>query len=174
MAATPKCASSEALLSPPPFYQPLDLLDVGTAQRQHFAELRCVIKCDGVGNLTVHNRRRLEAPRYDLAYVNQLLERWPAPCRWGLNRATYDCLPLTIAQFAALLGASCFSFAQHRGRALRTRYELEQSKKAMYQRVLRPIPDAGYWTARSAFRTLFDLQLTESSEGTSIGQIRAT
>lgn len=79
------------------------------AQRAHLAELRRVLRTDGVGYLAVPNRWMLVEPHYQLVFLSWL----PRPLRSHYLRLTgrgnhYDCEPLTLPETERLLGESGF------------------------------------------------------------------
>ncbi|MGE0810832.1 MAG: class I SAM-dependent methyltransferase [Immundisolibacter sp.] len=97
------------------------------AQRGHLAELRRVLKPDGLGYLAVPNRWQPVEPHYGLAFLSWLPVAWRTPyLRWRRRGDDYDCRPLSVRELEPLLAEAGFDFVQQHGRALRTTFELER------------------------------------------------
>lgn len=125
------------------------------AQRRHLAELRRVLKPEGLGYLAVPNRWQWMEPHYRLAGLSWLPEPWRSPyLRWRRRGERYDCRPLTAAQAAALLAEAGFTAEQQHGRALRLTYELERPRTLAYRMLFRWLPEGVYAALRRAFPTL--------------------
>jgi len=125
------------------------------AQRWHLAELRRVLRPDGVGYLAVPNRWQMVEPHYRLAFLSWLPEAWRTPYLRLRHRGShYDCRPLTVTQVEALMRESGFSFVQQHGRALRLTFELERPRALVYRAVFRWLPESIYAMLRRAFPTL--------------------
>jgi SAM-dependent methyltransferase len=125
------------------------------AQRAHLAELRRVLRDDGVGYLAVPSRWMLVEPHFKLPLLSWL----PAPLadryvRMAGRGTHYDCRPLTVPRVESLLAQAGFAFAQCHAEALRLTFELEAPRSRLYRAVLRPMPDAAYAALRRAFPTL--------------------
>lgn len=125
------------------------------AQRGHLAELRRVLKPNGVGCLAVPSRWQLVEPHYGLAFLSWLPVAWRTPyLRWRRRGDAYDCRPLTARELEPLLAEAGFRFIQQHGQALRATFELERPRAWLYRAVLKHVPDAVYAKFRRAFPTL--------------------
>lgn len=125
------------------------------AQRRHVAELRRVLRSDGVGYLAVPNRWQLVEPHYRLIFLSWLPQAWRSPyLRLRRRGSHYDCRPLSVSQVEALLRESGFSFAQQLGGAVRLSFELENPCALAYRAVFKRLPESLYVTLRRAFPTL--------------------
>ena len=126
-----------------------------TAQRGHLAELRRVVKPDGVGYLAVPSRWQLVEPHYRLAFLSWLPVAWRTPyLRWRRRGDDYDCRPLSVRELEPLLAEAGFHFVQQHGRALRATFELERPHAWLYRAFLKHVPEAVYERLRRAFPTL--------------------
>ncbi|EIL91054.1 type 11 methyltransferase [Rhodanobacter spathiphylli B39] len=127
--------------------------DEGT-QRAHLAELRRVLRPDGVGYLAVPNRWMLVEPHYKLAFLSWLPHAWRTPYLRLMGKgAVYDCEPLQMRQlerFFADAGLDCRNLCID---ALRTTFEIERAKSASAG-VLRRIPDRALLPLRRIIPTL--------------------
>lgn len=125
------------------------------AQRAHLAELRRVLKPNGVGYLAMPSRWQLVEPHYRLAFLSWLPAAWRTPyLRWRRRGDEYDCRPLSVRTLEPLLTEAGFRFKQQHGRALRVTFELERPRAWLYRAVLKRLPDAVYARLRRAFPTL--------------------
>lgn len=125
------------------------------AQRRHLAELRRVLKPDGLVYLAVPNRWQVVEPHYRLAFLSWLPERWRTPYLRLRHRGEhYDCRPLSVSQLETLLAEAGFSFIQQHGRALRLTFEPERPEAFLYRAVFRWLPDGVWSLVRYAFPTL--------------------
>ena len=116
---------------------------VGDAQAQarHLAEIRRVMKPDGVGYLAVPNRWMLVEPHFRLPFLSWL----PMPLSHAYVRAAgkgshYDCRPLTRGGLERLLTGSQLHFEHMCVPALRLAFEIERSQ-TLAARTLRRLPD---------------------------------
>jgi SAM-dependent methyltransferase len=124
-------------------------------QRAHLAELRRVMRDDGVGYLAVPNRWMLVEPHYKLIFLSWLPERFRTPyLRWSRKGDVYDCRPLTSGKAARLLHAAGFICEQQCARALLLTFELERPKAMLYRLLLRRIPSVVYQLLAPIFPTL--------------------
>jgi SAM-dependent methyltransferase len=117
---------------------------VGDAQAQsrHLAEIRRVMKPDGVGYLAVPNRWMLTEPHYRLMFLSW----WPHACRTPYLRlmrkgSFYDCEPLEMRQLERMLAGAGFGYRNLCIEALRETVAIEQPK-AMLARWLGKVPGA--------------------------------
>lgn len=125
------------------------------AQRRHLAELRRVLKSEGVGYLAVPNRWQWVEPHYRVAGLSWLPEGWRSPyLRWRRRGEVYDCRPLTTTQAESLLNEAGFAAEQQHGRALRLTYELEHPNTLAYRALFKWLPDGIYGLLRRVFPTL--------------------
>lgn len=111
------------------------------AQLAHLAELRRVLRDDGIGYLAVPNRWMLVEPHYRLAFLSWL----PHPLRTPYLRAMgkgefYDCEPLQMRQLERLLRATGFQYRNLCVEALRQTLEIEREASPA-TRLLRKVPD---------------------------------
>lgn len=126
-----------------------------SAQRRHLAELRRVLRPDGVGYLAVPSRWQIVEPHYRLTFLSWLPHTWRTPyLRLRQRGSHYDCRPLTVPQVEALLREAGFGYAQQLGRALRLTFELERPRALAYRAAFRWLPESLYVTLRRAFPTL--------------------
>ena len=125
------------------------------AQRGHLAEVRRVLKPDGLGYLAVPSRWQLVEPHYRLAFLSWLPAAWRTPyLRWRRRGDDYDCHPLSVRELEPLLAEAGFDFVQQHGRALRATFELERPDAWLYRAVLKHVPDVVYARFRRVFPTL--------------------
>ena len=98
------------------------------AQRAHLAEIRRVLKADGVCYLAVPNRWMLVEPHYQLIFLSWLPPTWRSPYlrASGKGRA-YDCRPLQPRQLERMLASCNFGFRNLCVDALRATFEIERS-----------------------------------------------
>jgi SAM-dependent methyltransferase len=124
------------------------------AQRAHLAELRRVLRRDGVGYLAVPNRWMLVEPHYKLAFLSWL----PHACRTPYLRAlrkgeVYDCEPLQMRELEQLLTDAGLDGRNLCIDALRATFEIERAK-SLTAAVLRHIPDRALLPLRRIIPTL--------------------
>lgn len=112
------------------------------AQSAHLAEIRRVLRADGVGYLAVPNRWMLVEPHYKLAFLSWLPRTWRTPYLRVMRRGNeYDCEPLQVGQVQQLLAQAGFQYQNMCIDALRATLEIERSK-SLAARMLRRVPDA--------------------------------
>lgn len=113
------------------------------AQAHHLAEIRRVLRHDGIGYLAVPNRWQVVEPHYQLAFLSW----WPPSLRstylrWRRGIGFYDCEPLTVPQVEELLSQAGFEFAFRSVAALRHTLALEYPKKSLLRNIGERVPDA--------------------------------
>lgn len=70
-----------------------------SAQHAHLAELKRVLRNDGVGYLAVPNRWMLVEPHYRLPFLSWLPHSWRTPYLRAMKKGViYDCEPLQLRQ----------------------------------------------------------------------------
>jgi len=111
-------------------------------QRQHLAEIRRVMKPDGVGYLAVPNRWMLTEPHFQLKFLSW----WPRACRTPYLRLTrkgdvYDCEPLQMRQLERMLAIAGFQYRNLCIEAMRATFEIERPH-SFGRRMLDVAPDA--------------------------------
>lgn len=112
------------------------------AQRRHLAEVRRVIKPDGVGYLAVPNRWMLTEPHYRLSFLSWLPRAWRTPYLRLMQKGTYyDCEPLQMRQLERMLSVAGFCYRNMCVEAWRETFEIERPK-SLGARILRATPDA--------------------------------
>lgn len=125
------------------------------AQRRHLAELRRVLRPNGVGYLAVPNRWQWVEPHYHLAGLSWLPERWrSAYLRLRGRGNLYDCRPLSRASALRLLREAGFRPTQQTGRAVHLTFSLERPDAALYRLLLRWLPERFYAGLAGLFPTL--------------------
>lgn len=111
-------------------------------QRRHLAELRRVLRPDGVGYLAVPNRWMLTEPHYKLAFLSWLPRSWRSPYLRMAGRGDYyDCEPLQMGQLERFLADSGFVHVNRGVAALRATFEIERPQSRVTP-LLRWLPDA--------------------------------
>ena len=113
-----------------------------SAQRAHLAEIRRVLRDDGVCYLAVPNRWMLVEPHYQLIFLSWLPPAWRSPyLRASGKGKEYDCRPLQPSQLERLLKQGNFGFKNLCLDALRVTFDIERSgtKSAA---LLARVPDA--------------------------------
>lgn len=111
------------------------------AQRAHLAELRRVLRIDGVGYLAVPNRWMLVEPHYKLVFLSWLPHAWRTPYLRAMRKGdVYDCEPLQLGQAEQLLAEAGLRYKNLCLDALRATLEIERSK-SLATRMLRRVPD---------------------------------
>jgi ubiquinone/menaquinone biosynthesis C-methylase UbiE len=97
------------------------------AQRAHLADLRRVLRPDGVGYLAVPNRWMLVEPHYRLAFLSWWPRAWRTPYLRAMRKGeVYDCEPLQMRQIEHLLGEAGFSYRNVCVEAMRLTFEIER------------------------------------------------
>lgn len=127
----------------------------GAAQAHHLAEMRRVMRDDGVGYLAVPNRWMLVEPHYRLA----LLSWWPESMRSAWLRLFgkgehYDCRPLARVELERQLQSVGFQFTQQHRRAILSMVELERGLLSAFQRAALSFSAGLAAMLRSAIPTL--------------------
>lgn len=124
------------------------------AQRRHLAELRRVLRPDGVGYLAVPNRWMLVEPHYRLAFLSWWPHAWRTPyLRLMRKGEVYDCEPLQMRQLEGMLDEAGFRYRNICIEAWRATFEIERPL-AVSTRVLRATPDACLKPLRRIIPTL--------------------
>ncbi|WP_377320473.1 class I SAM-dependent methyltransferase [Rhodanobacter ginsengisoli] len=125
------------------------------AQSAHLAELRRVMREDGVGYLAVPNRWMLVEPHYRLAFLSWLPHAWRTPYLQAMRKGEiYDCEPLTQRRAEAMLHAACFRFESKAVEALHLTLELEYARESIFRQILGRIPDGMLRAASALIPTL--------------------
>lgn len=125
-----------------------------SAQRRHLAEIRRVLKDDGVGYLAVPNRWMLTEPHYQLKFLSW----WPRAWRSAYLRLMgkgdfYDCEPLQMRQLERMLGAAGLHYRNLCIEASRATLQIEHSD-SFGARLLRALPDAALVPLKRIIPTL--------------------
>lgn len=124
------------------------------AQRAHLAQLRRVLRPDGVGYLAVPNRWMLVEPHYKLAFLSWLPHAWRTPYLRLMGKGkAYDCEPLQMSQLERLLTDAGLDGRNLCIEALRTTFEIERAK-SLSAAFLRHIPDGTLLPLRRIIPTL--------------------
>jgi len=123
-------------------------------QSNHLAEIRRVMKRDGVGYLAVPNRWMVVEPHYRLAFLSW----WPEGMRSGWLRLWrkgkhYDCRPLSRRQIERLLDQARLRYEQLHGEALVAILDIERPG-TFAGFVMRRVPAAVWRRIRGIFPTL--------------------
>jgi len=125
-----------------------------SAQRSHLAEVRRVMKPDGVGYLAVPNRWMLTEPHYQLKFLSW----WPHAWRTSYLRLMrkgeyYDCEPLQMRQLERMFAAAGFGYRNICIEAWRATLEIERPR-SLGTHLLRATPDAVLKPLRRIIPTL--------------------
>lgn len=113
-----------------------------TAQHRHLAEIRRVMKPDGIGYLAVPNCWMLTEPHYRLKFLSWWPHAWRTPYLRLMRKGTfYDCEPLQMRQLERMLAATGFRYRNLCIEAWRETFEIERPH-ASPTRWLRAMPDA--------------------------------
>jgi SAM-dependent methyltransferase len=124
------------------------------AQRAHLAELRRVLRQDGVGYLAVPNRWMLVEPHYKLAFLSWLPRAWRTPYLRAMGKGSaYDCEPLRMKQLERLLIDTQLDCRNLCIEALRATFDIERIQSPA-SRLLRHIPDRALLPLRRVIPTL--------------------
>lgn len=112
------------------------------AQERHLAEIRRVLRADGVAYLAVPNRWVLVEPHFRVMFLSW----WPRPLRTPylrlLRKGThYDCEPLQLRPLERMLEAAGFRYRNLCVEALRETFEIEHPQ-SFAACLLRRVPDA--------------------------------
>lgn len=112
------------------------------SQALHLAELKRVLKPDGLGYLAVPNRWMLVEPHYGVAFLSWLPKVLRTPyLRLFRKQATYDCEPLSMGEVERSLKATGLRYANLCMRALRLTIALEGVANPAV-RSMASVPDA--------------------------------
>lgn len=97
-----------------------------TAQEQHLAEIRRVLRPNGIVYLAVPNRWMLVEPHYKLAFLSWLPRKLRTPWLklWGKGKF-YDCEPLQLGELEALAREASFLAANRSTQAFRLTLAIE-------------------------------------------------
>lgn len=124
------------------------------AQVTHLAELRRVLRPDGIGYLAVPNRWMLVEPHYRLAFLSWLPRAMRTQYLRMMRKGDqYDCEPLQMRQLERMLTNALFSYHNICIDALRTTLEIERPS-SWGARVLAMLPDGILAPARRIIPTL--------------------
>lgn len=124
------------------------------AQRAHLAELRRVLRPDGVGYLAVPNRWMLIEPHYKLAFLSWVPHAWRTPYLRAMGKGTvYDCEPLEMKQLERLFTDAKLDCCNLCIRALRITFDIEHIRSPMAA-LLRRFPDRALLPLRCIIPTL--------------------
>lgn len=123
-------------------------------QLAHLAELRRVLREDGVGYLAVPNRWMLVEPHYRLAFLSWLPRPLRSPyLRLAGKGRVYDCEPLRLPEIERMFAASGLAARNLCVAALREVLAIERPGSWL-QRTFARIPDALLQPLRGAIPTL--------------------
>jgi SAM-dependent methyltransferase len=113
-----------------------------SAQRRHLAEVRRVMKADGIGYLAVPNRWMLTEPHFQLKFLSWWPRAWRTPYLRLMRKGdVYDCEPLQMRQLERMLGAAGFGYRNICIDAWRATLDIEQAH-SFGARALRVTPNA--------------------------------
>lgn len=116
------------------------------AQMRHLAEIRRVMKPDGVGYLAVPNRWMLTEPHYRLMFLSWLPHRWRTPwLKLWKKGEFYDCEPLEMGQAEQMLTAAGLDFRNLCVEGWRATFDIERPDW-WGTRLLAKVPDG--WLRR--------------------------
>lgn len=124
------------------------------AQHAHLAEVRRVLKPQGIGYLAVPNRWMLVEPHYKLAFLSWWPHAWRTPYLRMMGKGLiYDCEPLQLTQLERLLDESDLKYRNLCIEAMRLTFEIENPGSfSMY--VLRKVPNRVLMPLRGIIPTL--------------------
>lgn len=112
------------------------------AQAHHLAEVRRVMKLDGVGYLAVPNRWMLVEPHYKLVFLSWLPHAWRTTYLRSMGKGEiYDCEPMQMKPLERMLDKAGFRHCNICIPALRATLEIERPD-SMMARLIRVVPDA--------------------------------
>ncbi len=112
------------------------------AQCAHLAELRRVLRPEGVGYLAVPNRWVLVEPHFQLKFLSWWPHTWRTPYLRLMRKGTfYDCEPLQMRQLESMLEAVGLVYRNLCIEALRATFEIERPG-SLGNRVFGAMPDA--------------------------------
>jgi SAM-dependent methyltransferase len=112
------------------------------AQASHLAEIRRVMKPDGMGYLAVPNRWMLTEPHYRLKFLSWWPHSWRTPYLRLMRKGEhYDCEPLQMRQLEHMLDDAHLCYRNLCIEAWRETCEIE-CRSSAGARLLRMMPDA--------------------------------
>ena len=124
------------------------------AQHHHLAEIRRVMKPDGIGYLAVPNRWMLTEPHFRLKFLSWWPHAWRTPYLKLMRKGTfYDCEPLQMKQLERMLAAAGLSYRNQCIQAWRETFEIERSH-SLSAWLLRKTPDAALEPLKRLIPTL--------------------
>ena len=124
------------------------------AQVNHLAEVRRVMKPDGVGYLAVPNRWMLVEPHYKLAFLSWLPRAWRTTYLRAMGKGErYDCEPLQMKSLECMLDKAGFHHCNICIPALRATLEIEKPG-SMMAALIGVIPDAFMYPFKRIIPTL--------------------
>lgn len=98
-----------------------------SSQLRHLAEVRRVMRPDGIGYLAVPNRWMLIEPHYRLHFLSWLPHRWRTPYLRHTGKGEfYDCEPLEMRQLESMLARSDLMYRNVCVQAWRLTLEIER------------------------------------------------
>jgi SAM-dependent methyltransferase len=98
-----------------------------SSQQRHLAEVRRVMRSDGIGYLAVPNRWMLIEPHYKLHFLSWLPHRWRTPYLQYMGKGEfYDCEPLEMRQLESMLARSDLIYRNVCVQAWRLALEIER------------------------------------------------
>lgn len=125
-----------------------------TTQHRHLAEVRRVMRTDGVGYLAVPNRWMLTEPHYRLKFLSWWPHAWRTPYLRLMRKGNfYDCEPLQMRQLERMLAAAGFGYRNLCIEAWRETFEIERPD-GRGARLLRMMPDGVLRPLRRIIPTL--------------------
>ncbi len=125
-----------------------------SAQRSHLAELKRVMRPDGVGYLAAPNRWMLVEPHYKLAFLSWLPRAWRTPYLQRMGKGKlYDCEPLQMGELERLLLGADLNGQNLCIDALRLTFEIEHPNAGVTT-FLRYMPDRALSPLRRLIPTL--------------------
>jgi len=123
-------------------------------QAAHLAELRRVLRPDGVGYLAVPNRWMLIEPHYRLVFLSWLPHSWRTPyLKFSGKGQHYDCEPLEMRQLERMLSFSGLAHDNLCVKAWRVTFEIERADGVGGQ-LLSMLPDKFLGLLRPIIPTL--------------------
>ena len=101
-----------------------------TQQRAHLAELKRVLRPNGIGYLAVPNRWMLVEPHYRLIFLSWWPKPWRSPYLRLCGRGeVYDCEPLQAGELDRMLMAAGFVTQDLGAAALKATFRIERSDR---------------------------------------------
>jgi ubiquinone/menaquinone biosynthesis C-methylase UbiE len=112
-----------------------------SAQMHHLAELRRVLRFNGVGYLAVPNRWMLVEPHYRLMFLSWLPPRWRTPyLRAARKGEIYDCKPLQMRELEDMFDRTGLFSENLCAASLKATVRIEKSESVL-ARVVELMPD---------------------------------